>query len=44
MTKTPSAAALQFEALEAMDAPSWESFYHGILAGLGLVGIGVIAT
>ncbi|WP_277951327.1 MpaA1 family daptide-type RiPP [Microbacterium lacticum] len=35
--------SLEFEELDAMEAPSWESFYQGVLVGLGIIGI-VAAT
>ncbi len=44
MTVPRIAHTLQYEELDAMDAPSWDSFYKGVLAGLGLVGVAVIAT
>ncbi len=45
MTNLTMSPQLQFEELDALDAPSWESFYQGVLAGLAVVGIGVaIAT
>ena len=30
---------IQFEELDEMEAPSWESFYQGVLIGIGLVAI-----
>ncbi|MGC0368141.1 MULTISPECIES: MpaA1 family daptide-type RiPP [unclassified Microbacterium] len=45
MTSLTMSPPLQFEELDALEAPSWESFYQGVLAGLTVVGIGVaIAT
>lgn len=35
---------IQFEELEAMDAPSWESFYQGVIGALVLIGIGAAAA
>ena len=35
---------LQFQELEAMDAPSWESFYQGAISALVLIGIGAAAA
>ncbi|MGJ0389077.1 MpaA1 family daptide-type RiPP [Microbacterium sp. WCS2018Hpa-23] len=35
---------LQFQELEAMDAPSWDSFYKGVLGALVLIGIGAAAA
>ncbi|MGM1018375.1 MAG: MpaA1 family daptide-type RiPP [Actinomycetota bacterium] len=44
MNACANATSLRFEELDALDAPSWESFYQGMLAGLGVVGVAVIAT
>ncbi|MCC4248401.1 MULTISPECIES: MpaA1 family daptide-type RiPP [Microbacterium] len=45
MTTPVLAAPLQFEELDALETPSWESFYQGVLSGLAVVGIGIaIAT
>lgn len=35
---------LQFHELDAMDAPSWDSFYKGVLGALVLIGIGAAAA
>lgn len=35
---------LQYTELDAMEAPDWESFYRGVIVGLGLVGAVVVAT
>lgn len=35
---------IQFEELEEMDAPSWESFYQGVIGALVLIGIGAAAA
>lgn len=43
MTAT-TAATLHFEELDPLDAPSWDSFYQGLLAGIAVVGIVVAAT
>lgn len=45
MTSLAPSPQLQFEELDALEAPSWESFYQGVLSGLAVVGIGIaIAT
>ncbi|WP_164878183.1 MpaA1 family daptide-type RiPP [Microbacterium enclense] len=45
MTSLSITPQLRFEELDALDTPSWESFYKGVLAGLAVVGMGVaIAT
>jgi hypothetical protein len=45
MTSLTMSPRLQFEELDALETPSWESFYKGVLAGLAVVGVGVaIAT
>ncbi|WP_367823587.1 MULTISPECIES: MpaA1 family daptide-type RiPP [unclassified Microbacterium] len=36
--------SVQFQELEAMDAPSWESFYQGAISALVLIGIGAAAA
>jgi hypothetical protein len=41
---TTIATTLQFEELDQLDAPSWESFYQGLLAGIAAVGIVLAAT
>lgn len=35
---------LRFLELEQMDAPSWESFYQGVIGALVLIGIGAAAA
>ncbi|WP_442921949.1 MpaA1 family daptide-type RiPP [Microbacterium sp. SA39] len=35
---------IHFQELDEMEAPSWESFYKGVLGGLGLIAIGAIAA
>ncbi|WP_259976761.1 MpaA1 family daptide-type RiPP [Microbacterium sp. p3-SID336] len=35
---------IRFEELDAMEAPSWESFYKGVLGALVLIGIGAAAA
>lgn len=35
---------LQFQELEEMEAPSWESFYQGAIGALVLIGIGAAAA
>ncbi|KJL25640.1 MpaA1 family daptide-type RiPP [Microbacterium foliorum] len=30
---------IQFEELDEMEAPSWESFYQGVIVGVGVIGI-----
>ncbi|MEV7800446.1 MpaA1 family daptide-type RiPP [Microbacterium foliorum] len=35
---------IQFQELEGMDAPSWESFYQGAISALVLIGIGAAAA
>lgn len=40
MTSAALSHQLQFEELDALDAPSWESFYQGALTGLAAVAIG----
>lgn len=35
---------IRFEELEEMDAPSWESFYQGVIGALVLIGIGAAAA
>lgn len=37
-------AGIRFEELDAMDAPSWESFYQGVISALVLIGIGAAAA
>lgn len=44
MEAVMNAAGLRYEELEALDAPSWESFYQGMVAGVGLIGIIAVAT
>ncbi|MDQ1074114.1 MULTISPECIES: MpaA1 family daptide-type RiPP [Microbacterium] len=45
MTNLTMSPQLTFEELDALEPPSWDSFYQGVLAGLTVVGIGVaIAT
>lgn len=41
---TTNATTLQFEELDQLDAPSWDSFYQGLLTGIAVVGIVVAAT
>lgn len=35
---------IRFQELEEMDAPSWESFYQGVIGALVLIGIGAAAA
>lgn len=35
---------IQFQELEEMDAPSWESFYQGVISALVLIGVGAAAA
>lgn len=35
---------IQFQELDEMEAPSWESFYKGALSALVLIGIGAAAA
>ncbi|ALX65548.1 MpaA1 family daptide-type RiPP [Microbacterium sp. XT11] len=35
---------IQFQELDAMEAPSWESFYQGVIGALVLIGIGAAAA
>lgn len=46
MNKTmDSHAALAFEELDAMDAPSEDSFWQGMIAGVGVIGmVALVAT
>ncbi|MFB4352808.1 MpaA1 family daptide-type RiPP [Microbacterium sp. LS_15] len=37
-------AFLRYEDLDAMEAPSWESFYQGVGSALILIGIGAAAA
>lgn len=39
-----TATRIQFQELDAMDAPSWESFYQGVIGALVLIGIGAAAA
>jgi hypothetical protein len=40
-----TAASLQIEELDQLDAPSWDSFYQGLIAGITVVAVTVsIAT
>lgn len=41
---TDSDARIRFEELDVMEAPSWESFYKGVLGALVLIGIGAAAA
>lgn len=34
----------RFEELDDMEAPSWESFYNGVIGALVLIGIGAAAA
>lgn len=43
MNNSP-AERIQFHELEAMEAPSWESFYQGAISALVLIGIGAAAA
>lgn len=36
--------SIQFQELDAMDAPSWDSFYKGVIGALVLIGIGAAAA
>jgi len=36
--------SIQFQELDAMEAPSWESFYQGVIGALVLIGIGAAAA
>ncbi|WP_312172050.1 MpaA1 family daptide-type RiPP [Microbacterium sp.] len=42
--ETTHTGRIEFQELDAMDAPSWESFYKGIGAALVLIGIGAAAA
>ena len=45
MTSLAPSPQLRFDELDALETPSWDSFYKGVLGGLAVVGIGVaIAT
>lgn len=35
---------IQFQELDTMEAPSWESFYQGAIGALVLIGIGAAAA
>ncbi|WP_281732149.1 MpaA1 family daptide-type RiPP [Microbacterium croceum] len=35
---------IRFQELEDMDAPSWESFYQGVIGALVLIGVGAAAA
>ncbi|MFE7195335.1 MpaA1 family daptide-type RiPP [Microbacterium oxydans] len=35
---------IQFQELDAMEAPSWDSFYQGVIGALVLIGIGAAAA
>ncbi|WP_259461028.1 MULTISPECIES: MpaA1 family daptide-type RiPP [unclassified Microbacterium] len=35
---------IQFQELDEMEAPSWESFYKGAIGALVLIGIGAAAA
>lgn len=35
---------IRFQELDAMEAPSWDSFYKGVLGALVLIGIGAAAA
>ncbi|WP_269454909.1 MpaA1 family daptide-type RiPP [Microbacterium sp. H83] len=39
-----SETRIQFQELDEMDAPSWESFYQGVIGALVLIGIGAAAA
>lgn len=41
MNEHIGSAAIEFQRLEAMDAPSEDSWWMGLLSGIGAVGIGV---
>lgn len=38
------AMRIQFQELEQMDAPSWDSFYKGVISALVIIGIGAAAA
>lgn len=38
------ATRLTFRELEQMDAPSWDSFYKGVISALVVIGIGAAAA
>jgi hypothetical protein len=42
--ETTQTGRIEFQELDAMDAPSWESFYRGVGAALVLIGIGAAAA
>lgn len=35
---------IQFQELDAMEVPSWDSFYQGVIGALVLIGIGAAAA
>jgi hypothetical protein len=35
---------IRFQELDAMEAPSWDSFYKGVIGALVLIGIGAAAA
>lgn len=35
---------IRFQELDAMEAPSWHSFYQGVIGALVLIGIGAAAA
>jgi hypothetical protein len=37
-------SSIQFQELDGMEAPSWESFYQGAIGALVLIGIGAAAA
>ena len=40
-----TAASLRFEELDQLDAPSWDSFYQGLIAGITVAAVVVsVAT
>lgn len=39
-----SVEQIQFQELDGMEAPSWESFYKGAIGALVLIGIGAAAA
>lgn len=35
---------IRFQELDAMEAPSWDSFYRGVIGALVLIGVGAAAA
>ena len=36
--------SIRFQELDPMEAPSWDSFYQGVIGALVLIGIGAAAA